>query len=382
MSLYNTNTLPILYIVVPCYNEEAILYQTYNALTDKMLRMVEDKCISPKSAIVFVDDGSRDATWDILKNFATNNLSMQSDKLPKNTQSNSYSNKASSLLNPQSLEHSSILDSHKSLDSDINKSNINKTAILTISIKLSKNVGHQNALLAGLEFASNTCDCAISIDCDLQDDITILDTFVNKFKEGNEIVYGVRKSRNKDTKFKKYTALGFYRIMELMGVKIIYNHADYRLLSARALHALLKFKEVNLFLRGIVPLIGYKSSTVEYDRLERKLGESKYPLSKMLSFAWNGITSFSIMPLRLVSMLGILFFVVSLLLIIYATYIKLFTTQAIYGWASTIIPLCFFSGIQLLSLGIIGEYIGKIYQEIKRRPRYFIEEIANNDSNE
>lgn len=369
MSLYNTNTLPILYIVVPCYNEEAILYQTYNALTDKMLRMIEDKCISPKSAIVFVDDGSRDATWDILKNFATNNLSMQSDKLPENTQSNSYSNKP-----PTLLEHSRILDSHENSDS-----NMDKRVMLTISIKLSNNVGHQNALLAGLEFASNTCDCAISIDCDLQDDITILDTFVNKFKEGNEIVYGVRKSRNKDTKFKKYTALGFYRIMELMGVKIIYNHADYRLLSSRALHALLKFKEVNLFLRGIVPLIGYKSSTVEYDRLERKLGESKYPLSKMLSFAWNGITSFSIMPLRLVSMLGILFFVVSLLLIIYATYIKLFTTQAIYGWASTIIPLCFFSGIQLLSLGIIGEYIGKIYQEIKRRPKYFIEEIANND---
>ena len=249
----------------------------------------------------------------------------------------------------------------------------------TIALKLSTNKGHQNALLAGLEYASTRCDCAISIDCDLQDDIDVLESFIQKFLDGSEVVYGVRKKRQSDSGFKKYTALGFYKLMNLMGVKLIYNHADYRLLSQRAIKALMEFKEVNLFLRGMVPLLGYQHDVVYYDRLSRELGESKYPLRKMLSFAWNGITSFSIMPLRLVSMLGILFFVVSLLLIIYATYIKLFTTQAIYGWASTIIPLCFFSGIQLLSLGIIGEYIGKIYQEIKRRPKYFIEEIANND---
>ncbi|WP_394984545.1 glycosyltransferase [uncultured Helicobacter sp.] len=244
-----------------------------------------------------------------------------------------------------------------------------------IALRLSANKGHQNALLAGLEYASKRCDCAISIDCDLQDDINVLDSFIQKFRDGADIVYGVRKRRRSDSVFKKYSALGFYKLMHLMGVKIIYNHADYRLLSKRAIESLMSFKEVNLFLRGIVPLLGYKSDVVYYDRLSRELGKSKYPLRKMLSFAWNGITSFSVMPLRLVSALGFVFFMLSLGIGGYALYIKLFTDNALWGWASTLIPLSFFSGIQLLSLGVIGEYIGKIYSESKHRPRYFIQEI-------
>lgn len=252
----------------------------------------------------------------------------------------------------------------------------NTCKITAKAIKLSRNYGHQNALLAGLEYVADKCDCAISIDCDLQDDIGVIDEFVSKAGAGAEVIYGVRKSRNKDSFFKKHTALGFYKLMEAMGVKIVYNHADYRLLSSRAIQSLLQFSEVNLFLRGIVPLIGFKSEIVEYDRLERFAGESKYPLKKMLAFAWNGITSFSVTPLRLVSVLGVVFFILSLGLGFYALFVKLFTDRVVYGWASTIIPLCFFSGIQLLSLGIIGEYIGKIYAESKRRPRYFIDEIV------
>ena len=250
-------------------------------------------------------------------------------------------------------------------------------AIAVSAIKLSRNYGHQNALLAGLEYVADKCDCAISIDCDLQDDVGVIGEFVKKAKAGAEVIYGVRKSRHKDSVFKKYSALMFYRLMEIMGVKIIYNHADYRLLSARAIKSLLNFSEVNLFLRGIVPLLGFKTDVVEYDRLERFAGESKYPLKKMLSFAWNGITSFSVMPLRLVSVLGVMFFLLSIIFGCYALFVKLFTDGVVYGWASTIIPLCFFSGIQLLSLGVIGEYIGKIYTESKRRPRYFIEAITN-----
>ena len=248
-------------------------------------------------------------------------------------------------------------------------------AVLGIALRLSANKGHQNALLAGLEYASKRCDCAISIDCDLQDDINVIENFIQKFCDGAQIVYGVRKRRRSDSVFKKYSALGFYKLMHLMGVKIIYNHADYRLLSRHAIESLMEFKEVNLFLRGIVPLLGYKSDVVYYDRLSRELGKSKYPLRKMLSFAWNGITSFSVMPLRLVSVLGFVFFMLSLGIGGYALYIKLFTDNAMWGWASTLIPLSFFSGIQLLSLGIIGEYIGKIYSESKHRPRYFIQEI-------
>lgn len=322
-------------IVIPAHNEEAVLEHTHKALNNVLCRLIAKGEISADSFLCFVDDGSRDRTWDILCSLSKDSKSIES----------------------------------KSIESK-------QGGITTKALKLSRNCGHQNALLAGLEYVADKCDCAISIDCDLQDDISVFDEFVAKAKMGAEVIYGVRKSRQKDSFFKKHTALGFYRLMEIMGVKITYNHADYRLLSNRAIKALLRFSEVNLFLRGIVPLLGFQTAAVEYDRLERFAGESKYPLGKMLSFAWNGITSFSVVPLRLVSVLGIVFFILSIALGCYALFVKLFTDGVVYGWASTIIPLCFFSGIQLLSLGIIGEYVGKIYAESKRRPRYFIEEVV------
>ena len=317
-------------IVIPAYNEEAVLKHTHQELSKVLTRLVAQGKVSPNSCLCFVDDGSKDRTWEILCSLGKDSVGIESKQC----------------------------------------------SIATKALKLSSNCGHQNALLAGLEYVADKCDCAISIDCDLQDDISVFDEFVAKAKMGAEVILGVRKSRQKDSFFKKHTAIGFYRLMEIMCVKITYNHADYRLLSNRAIQALLRFSEVNLFLRGIVPLLGFKTAIVEYDRLERFAGESKYPLTKMLSFAWNGITSFSVVPLRLVSVLGIVFFVLSIALGCYALFVKLFTDGVVYGWASTIIPLCFFSGIQLLSLGIIGEYVGKIYAESKRRPRYFIEEVV------
>ncbi len=315
----------ILCIVIPAYNEEVMLTQTYQEVSLVLNALIKQGEIARESFICFIDDGSKDKTWEILKGISQNE---------------------------------------------------SMSEVIAVSvIKLSRNYGHQNALLAGLEYVANKCDCAISIDCDLQDDVAVISEFVKKAKAGAEVIYGVRKTRHKDSVFKKYSALMFYRLMEIMGVKIIYNHADYRLLSARAIKSLLHFSEVNLFLRGIVPLLGFKTDVVEYDRLERFAGESKYPLKKMLSFAWNGITSFSIVPLRFVSMLGITFFIFSLLLIGYVLFVKIFTDNVVQGWASVIIPLCFFSGIQLLGLGVVGEYIGKIYAETKARPRYFIEEI-------
>lgn len=322
-------------IVIPAHNEEAVLEHTHKALNNVLCRLIAKGEISADSFLCFVDDGSKDRTWEILCSLSKDSKSIES----------------------------------KSIESK-------QGGITTKALKLSRNCGHQNALLAGLEYVADKCDCAISIDCDLQDDISVIDEFVAKAKMGAEVIYGVRKSRQKDSFFKKHTALGFYKLMDIMGVKITYNHADYRLLSNRAIQALLSFSEVNLFLRGIVPLLGFKTAVVEYDRLERFAGESKYPLGKMLSFAWNGITSFSVVPLRLVSVLGIVFFMLSIALGCYALFVKLFTDGVVYGWASTIIPLCFFSGIQLLSLGIIGEYVGKIYAESKRRPRYFIEEFV------
>ncbi|WP_300958144.1 glycosyltransferase family 2 protein [uncultured Helicobacter sp.] len=316
-------------VVIPAYNEEAVLRQTHTEMSTILESLAQKGEIAKDSFICFVDDGSKDRTWEILQSLAQEQNGL----------------------------------------------------IASSGIKLSRNCGHQNALLAGLEYVADKCDYALSIDCDLQDDISVIDTFIEKAKRGVEVVLGVRKSRNKDSFFKKYSALGFYKLMAFMGVKITYNHADYRLLSSRAISALLSFKERNSFLCGIVPLLGFKSDRVEYDRLERLAGESKYPLFKMLSFAWNGITSFSVMPLRIVSMLGIAFFILSLGLGLYALYVKLFTDGVVYGWASTIILLCFFSGILLLSLGVIGEYVGKIYAETKGRPRYFIEEIANPQKN-
>ena len=321
----NLNKNPKLFVVVPCYNEEEVIAQSFEILHKKLSCMIERQIIAQDSALVFVDDGSKDKTWQILKNLT------HSCPPP--------------ILRPK-----------------------------IIALRLSRNQGHQNALLAGLEYAKHRCDCAISIDCDLQDDINTLEEFVYKFQSGAEVVYGVRKARDKDSFFKRNSALGFYKLMSILGVKIVSNHADYRLLSARAISALLEFKEANLFLRGIVPLLGFKSDKVYYDRLKRELGDSKYPLRKMLSFAWNGITSFSIVPLRMVSVLGVVFFLLSLCLGLYAMYVKLFTSDVVYGWASTIILFSFFSGIQLLSLGVIGEYIGKIYIESKKRPRYFLQE--------
>ncbi len=337
----------ILSIVIPCYNEEEVIRQSYKVMSDKLNELIRLNLISPKNFLCFVDDGSKDSTWQIL-----NDINNELMALAQN-------NNSLDITPPPPLESKHVATDSKQF----------------IAIKLSRNCGHQNALLAGLEYVSDKCDYALSIDCDLQDDISVFSEFIQKAKNGAEVIYGVGKTRNKDTFFKKYSALGFYKLMEIMGVKIMYNHADYRLLSHKAIKSLLNFSEVNLFLRGIVPLIGFKSDIVMHDRLERFAGDSKYPLSKMLSFAWNGITSFSIVPLRIVSVLGIIFFLLSIFLGCYALFVKFFVGGVVYGWASTIVPLCFFSGIQLLSLGIIGEYVGKIYAETKRRPRYFVEQI-------
>ena len=249
--------------------------------------------------------------------------------------------------------------------------NDNKHKIL----KLSRNYGHQNALLAGLEYVKDKCDCVVSIDSDLQQDINAIDEMLDKFKNGAEIVYGVRKAYTNESAFKKYTSFGFYKFMHIMGVKILYNHADYRLLNARACEALLEFREVNLFLRGIVPLVGYKSAVVHYEQSARTAGESKYPLTKMLGFALNGITSFSIVPLRIMSVVGMILCVLSVIYGAYAIFVKLFTDSTLEGWTSTILILLFFGGMQFLGLGIMGEYIGKIYAEVKHRPRYFVDEV-------
>lgn len=309
---------PKLAIVVPCYNEEAVVAHTYNALCQKLDSLIAQNLIAKESFLCFVDDGSKDKTCELL-------LSL---KIP----------------------------AHK-------------------LIKLTRNYGHQNALLAGLHFVKDKCDCVISIDGDLQQDINAIDEMLVKFKNGVDIVYGVRKAYTNESASKKYSSFIFYKFMQTMGVKILYNHADYRLLSARACANLLEFKEVNLFLRGIVPLVGYKSEVVYYEQGARFAGKSKYPFAKMLAFALNGITSFSIAPLRLMSVLGVVLFFASICYGIYALYMKFFTTEPISGWTSTILVLLFFGGMQFLGLGIMGEYIGKIYSEVKHRPRYFVEEM-------
>lgn len=311
----------ILYVTVPCYNEEAVLPETSKRLKAKMTALISGGIIDSKSRVCFIDDGSKDKTWEIIKSLT------ESDEL--------FS-----------------------------------------GIKLAHNRGHQNALLAGLMTAKEYADIVVSMDADLQDDIDALDRFIEKYNEGCDIVYGVRSSRKKDTFFKRNTALAYYRFLAKMGVDIVYNHADYRLMSKRALNALAEFKEVNLFLRGIVPLIGFKTAIVEYERSERFAGESKYPLKKMLSFAIDGITSFSIKPIRLITSLGFIIFILSLAMLIYSIVIKI-TGHADSGWASIICSIWMIGGIQLLSLGIIGEYIGKIYNETKSRPRYIIEEFLN-----
>ncbi len=307
-----------LYLIIPCYNEEEVLPETKKRLKKKMDELIQKKKISSKSKVIFVNDGSRDKTWELIKTFH---------------------------------EEDSLFG----------------------GINLTRNKGHQNALLAGLMTVKEDCDIAISLDADLQDDIEAIEKMVDSYHEGYDIVYGVRSSRKKDTFFKRNTALAFYKLMNAMGVETIYNHADYRLMSKRTLEGLSKFKEVNLFLRGLVPLIGYKTTTVEYERNERFAGESKYPLKKMLNFAFDGITSFSIKPIRMITMLGFLIFLVSIIMLIY-TLVRYMTGATVIGWSSVMISVWALGGLQLLGIGVIGEYIGKVYLETKNRPRYLIDE--------
>ena len=317
--------IDILYVVVPCYNEEEVLHETTKRLKIKLTELIKNKIISEKSKVMYVNDGSKDKTWDII-------------------------------------------------------CDINKKEKLFTGISLSRNRGHQNALLAGLMTAKEYADVVISMDADLQDDIDAMDEMIEKYKKGSDIVYGVRSSRKKDSFFKRVTAQGFYKFMKFMGVDIVYNHADYRLTSKRALNSFSEFGEVNLFLRGMFPLVGYKSDVVYYERNERFAGESKYPLKKMLNFAWDGITSFSVKPIRLVLKIGILIFILSLLMLIYCLIVKILG-KTVAGWTFIVGSIWLIAGIQMLSIGIIGEYVGKIYNESKRRPRYIIscnlEEKAN-----
>jgi len=320
---------PRLTIVVPCYNEEEVLHITYNELRKKLTMLMDSGLIHSESKILFVDDGSKDSTW-----FKIEDL-------------------------------------------------VRKDSAVT-GLKLARNFGHQKALLAGMEEACKFSDCIISIDADLQDDIDILPDFIEKYLEGYDVVYGVRKKRDTDTVFKRTTANFFYSLMEKMGLSIVKNHADYRLLSKRALEALFQFKEVHLFLRGMIPLIGFKSTNVYYDRKERQAGESKYPLKKMLSFAFDGITSFTIKPIRFITVIGFLSSTISIFAAIYVLFQR-FLAHPISGWASIMISLWFIGGLMLLSLGLIGEYIGKIYEEVKHRPRYIVETFlshqpSNNES--
>lgn len=311
----------ILYLVIPCYNEEEVLHETSKRLYEKISTMIKNNTISKDSKIMFVNDGSKDRTWGIIEELH------EKDKM--------FS-----------------------------------------GVNLSRNKGHQNALLAGLMTAKEKADMVISLDADLQDDIEVIDKFVLEYYGGSDVVYGVRSARETDTFFKRTTALGFYKVMKLLGVDVIYNHADYRLMSKRALEGLSEFKEVNLFLRGIVPLIGYKYSVVEYERHERFAGESKYPLRKMLAFAWDGITSFSIKPIRIITSLGFIIFIISVLALIYSLIVN-FLGNTVSGWTSLTLSIWMIGGIQLLSLGIIGEYIGKIYNETKHRPRFIIQEVLD-----
>nr|WP_314463586.1 glycosyltransferase family 2 protein [uncultured Clostridium sp.] len=304
-------------IVVPCYNEEQALPYTNAELTGVVARLVKSEKIDKTSFVLYVDDGSRDSTWNMIINFR-------------------------------------------------------KQSPFVFGLKLSRNTGHQNALTAGLLTAMNYADMVISIDADLQDDVSVMEEMVDLYLQGNDIVYGVRKRRDTDTLFKKFTALGFYRLMQLMKINIVYNHADYRLMSKRALKQFSLYKERNLFLRGIVPLIGYPSVTVTYDRKFRVAGESKYSLGKMCSMAFEGITSFSIQPIRMITDLGLIIVLCSICAAVYAFH-SFITGRVVAGWTSTILSIWFIGGVQLLSVGLIGTYVGKIYVEVKERPRYAIE---------
>ena len=311
----------ILNLVIPCYNEEEALPYTKKELDKKMKALIDDGLISKESKVVLVNDGSKDKTWDIITEFH-------------------------------------------------NKDN------MYVGINLSRNRGHQNALLAGLMYARDNADISISMDADLQDDINVIDDMIKKYNNGADIVYGVRNSRKKDTFFKKFTAEGFYRFMSIMGVEIVFNHADFRLMSKRALEALSNYKEVNLFLRGIVPQLGFKTDIAYYGRNERVAGSSKYPFKKMLGFAIDGITSFSIKPLSMIAFLGIIMCIISFAALIYTTILKI-SGKVISLESFIMCSIWLVGGIQILCLGIIGEYIGKIYNETKARPRYIIESILD-----
>ncbi len=308
-----------LYLAIPCYNEEEVLRDSAEKLLNKYNKMMSERKITKDSKIVFIDDGSKDKTWQII-------------------------------------------------------SELHKEYSVFQGIKLSRNRGHQNALLAGLMTLKDKADAIISIDADLQDDINTFDEMVKKYEEGCDVVYGVRSKRETDTFFKRFTAEGFYKILNKMGAKVIFNHADFRLMSKRALEAFSFYKETNIFLRGMVPLIGYKSDIVTYERFERLAGESKYPLKKMLALAWEGVTSMSIQPIRMITWLGAIVFAISIIMIIYSL-VSFFIGVAVSGWASLLCSIWAIGGLQLLAIGVIGEYIGKIYLETKRRPRFIVEEF-------
>ena len=314
---------PILYIVVPCYNEKEVLPITAPVFEKKILDLIDEKLIDKKSRVLFVNDGSKDDTWKIIED-------------------------------------------------------LSRTSEYIEGISLSRNRGHQNALLAGLMEVKDRCDISISIDCDGQDDINAMDEMVKEYLNGNEIVYGVRSKRDSDTFFKRFTAESFYKLLSAMGVESVFNHADYRLISAKVLKELANFEEVNLFLRGMIPMLGFRSTSVYYERHERLAGNSHYPSSKMLALAINGITSLSIKPIRFITFFGVFVAIVSFLGVIYSLISKL-SGNAVDGWASTTSILCFVSGVQMISLGVIGEYVGKIYLETKHRPRFIISERTYKD---
>ena len=315
-----------LYVVVPCYKEEEVLPETSKRLKAKLTALIAQGKISPRSRILFVNDGSKDRTWPIIEE----------------------------------------LHARDRIFSGVN---------------LSRNRGHQNALLAGLMTAVQHADLMVSMDADLQDDIDAMDKMIDAYHEGYDVVYGVRASRKTDSFFKRFTAESFYKLMKAMGVDIVFNHADYRLMSRRAVEGLSQFKEVNLFLRGIVPQIGYSWTTVEYERAKRFAGESKYPLKKMLSFAFDGITSFSVKPLRLILTLGAVIFALSLVMLLW-TLVRWIAGATVSGWASLMCSIWMIGGIQLLALGVIGEYMGKVYSETKARPRFIIERVLNDRDND
>lgn len=313
-----------LIIVIPCYNEEAMLEITIEKLHDKMKSIIDKNIVSADSRVMFVDDGSKDKTWSIIKTACENDS-------------------------------------------------------LFSGVKLAHNRGHQNALMAGMMHAKDKCDCIISMDADLQDDIDAIEKFIEEFNNGCDIVYGVRDSRKTDTAFKRKTARLYYKLMSLAGAEIVYDHADYRLMSNKALNALECYRETNLFLRGIVPSLGYKVGYVYYDRKAREAGESKYPLKKMIEFAFEGITSFTVKPLRLISILGFLFSIMSCAGLLYAL-ISHFCGYTVKGWTAIVCSIWLLGGVLMLCIGVLGEYIGKIYFEVKQRPRYIIDETAGEEN--